>query len=67
MENQNQWTLVVQRKPRRVKTETSYKNPETEVIINKNHRRKDQTKDLSKKRHLSRLHNSNNDLKREFV
>ena len=65
--DQNQWTLAVQKKPRRETVETSYRNPETEVIISRNHRSKGQTKDFNKRRHLSKLHNSNNGSRKELV
>jgi len=47
--------------------EINYKNPKTKVIINKNCRSKGQTMDFNKRKHLSRLHNSNSDLKKELV
>jgi len=47
--------------------ETSYGNPKTEVMIDKNCRNRSQTIDFSKKRHLSRLHNSNSNSKNELV
>jgi len=47
--------------------ETSHENPETEVMIDENHRSKGQTIDLSKRRHLSGLYNSNSGLKKELV
>jgi len=67
MKDWNQWTLAVQKKPKRERVETSYKNPKTKVIIDKNHRNKGQTIDLSKRRYLSRLHNSNSSLKKELI
>jgi len=47
--------------------ETSHRNPEIEVIMDKNCRSVGQTKNFSKKRHLNGLHNSNNGLKKELV
>ena len=58
---------MVQEKTRRAMAEIGYKNPETEVTINKSWGSKGQIKDLSKKRHLNGLHNSNNDLKKKLV
>jgi len=58
---------VVQEKPRKEKAEISYKNPRTEVIIDRNCRNKSQTIDLSKRRHLSGLHNNNSDSKKELI
>jgi len=47
--------------------ETSYRNPETKVIMDKNRRSIGQTKNLSKKRCLNGLHSNNSGLKRELV
>jgi len=58
---------VIQEKPRRATAEIGYGNPEIEVIIDKSQESKGQTKDFSKKRHLSELHNSNSGLKKELV
>jgi len=58
---------VVQKKPRRAMAKTGHGNPETEVIMDKSQRSKGQTKDLSKRRHLSGLHNSNSGLKKELI
>jgi len=58
---------VVQKKPKKGIVEISYENPETEVIINENHRSKDQTKDFSRKKCLNGLHNSNSVSKKELV
>jgi len=58
---------VIQGKPRRETAKTSYENPKTEVIMSGNRRNKGQTKDFSKGRHLSKLHNNNSGLKKELV
>jgi len=47
--------------------ETSHKNPRTKVIINENHRSKGQTKDLSRRKHLSGLHNNNSGSKKKLA
>jgi len=59
---------VVQRKLKRETTaKTSLKNLKTEVIIDRNCGNISQTKDFSKRKCLSRLHNSNSSLKKELV
>jgi len=58
---------VVQEKPRRAIVEIGYRNSGTEVIMDKNQRSKGQTKDFSRKKCLSELHNSNSGLKKELV
>ena len=55
------------KKLRREATKTSYKNPKTEIIIDRNCRNKGQTIDFNKRRCLSELHNNNSNLKKEFI
>jgi len=47
--------------------EIDHRNLKTKVIMDKSQRSKGQTKDFSKKRCLSKLHNSNSGLKKELV
>ena len=58
---------MVQRKPKKVKTETSHKNPSIKVMMDKNRKNINQTINLSKKRYLNRLHSNNNGSKKELV
>ena len=67
MEDWNQWISMEHKNLKVHKATESYKNPETEITINKSQKNKGQTKDLSRKRHLSGLHNNNSDLKKELI
>jgi len=46
---------------------TGLRNLEVKVPIDKSQRSRGQTKDFSRKRHLSRLHNNNSGLKMELI
>ena len=58
---------MVQKKSKRETVEISHKNPKVKIIINENHRSTGQTKNLSRKRHLSGFHNNSSGLKKELV
>ena len=55
------------KKPKKETIETSYGNPETKIIINKNCKSESQIMNFNKKKCLSRLYNSNNGLKKKLV
>jgi len=48
-------------------TTKGFRNPEVKVPMDKSLRNRSQTIDSSSKRHLSRLHNNNSNLKMELI
>ena len=58
---------MVQERLRRVTAKIGYKNPETEIMIDKSQKSKGQTIDLSKRKYLSGLHNNNSGLRKELI
>jgi len=67
MEVQNQWILAVHKNLNMQTATIGLGNLEVKVLMDKSQRSKNQTKDSSRKRCLSKLYNNNSDSKMELV